>query len=173
MTTGQVIFMLTMHDIETMRSAAGLPSSLVSYFINTSLNKHTALNACMEAVAEKVCLHSHLGETYGSGREQVIRGCISDLNTQAAEQALPNHLSTELCNLLVSSTHRTARARDVASKYLNRLITSFPSLMCDPKLVYAILECLTLLRRACENEYTDEVCISCIVYGSILLMVLL
>ncbi|KIJ17012.1 1-phosphatidylinositol 4-kinase, partial [Paxillus involutus ATCC 200175] len=139
MTTGQVIFMLTMHDIETMRSAAGLPSSLVSYFINTSLNKHTALNACMEAVAEKV-----------------IRGCISDLNTQAAEQALPNHLSTELCNLLVSSTHRTARARDVASKYLNRLITSFPSLMCDPKLVYAILECLTLLRRACENEYTDE-----------------
>ncbi|KAF9246393.1 hypothetical protein BU15DRAFT_85159 [Melanogaster broomeanus] len=131
LTTGQVIF--------TMRSAAGLPSSLVSYFTNTSLNKHAALNACMEAVAEKV-----------------IRGCISDLNTQAAEQALPNHLSYELCDLLVCSTHRTARARDVASKYLNRLITSFPSLMCDPTLVYAILECLTLLRRACENEYADE-----------------
>ncbi|KIK92048.1 hypothetical protein PAXRUDRAFT_830328 [Paxillus rubicundulus Ve08.2h10] len=139
MTTGQVIFVLTMHDIETMRSGAGFPSSLVSYFINTSLNKRAALNACMEAVAEKV-----------------IRCCISDLNTQAAEQALPNHLSTELCNLLVCSTHCTARTRDVASKYLNRLITSFPSLMCDAKLVYAILECLTLLRRACENEYTDE-----------------
>ncbi|KAF9227759.1 hypothetical protein BS17DRAFT_726240 [Gyrodon lividus] len=139
LTTGQVIFVLTMHDIETMRSAAGLPSSLVSYFTNTSLNNHTALNACMEAVAEKV-----------------IRSCVSDLNTQAAEQALPNHLSYELCTLLVCSTHRTARARDVASKYLNRLITSFPSLMCDSTLVYAILECLTLLRRACENEYTDE-----------------
>ncbi|KIJ69126.1 hypothetical protein HYDPIDRAFT_23983 [Hydnomerulius pinastri MD-312] len=139
LSTGQVIFVLTMHDMETMRSAAGLPSSLVSYFTNTSLNKHAALNACMEAVAEKV-----------------IRGCISDLNTQAAEQALPDQLSLELCNLLVCSTHRVARARDVASKYLNRLITSFPSLMCDPTLVYTILECLTLLRRACENEYTDE-----------------
>jgi len=29
--------------------------------------------------------------------------------------------------------------------------------MCDPALVYAILECLTLLRRACENEFIDEV----------------
>jgi phosphatidylinositol 4-kinase len=47
----------------------------------------------------------------------------------------------------------------MASKYLNRLITSFPSLMCDTPLVFAILEVLTLLRRACENEFTDEVCL--------------
>ncbi|KAG8217643.1 hypothetical protein J3R82DRAFT_5796 [Butyriboletus roseoflavus] len=139
LTTGQVIFVLTMHDIETMRSAAGLPSSLVSYFTNPSLNKQNGLNGCMDAVADNV-----------------IRGCSADLNTQAAEQALPYHLSSELCNLLVASTHRIARAREVASRYLNRLITSFPSLMCDATLVYAILECLTLLRRACENEYLDE-----------------
>jgi phosphatidylinositol 4-kinase len=66
-------------------------------------------------------------------------------------------LSVELRSLLVGSTHRVAKARDIASKYLNRLITSFPSLMCDPPLVFAILEVLTLLRRACENEFTDEV----------------
>ncbi|KAG6376278.1 hypothetical protein JVT61DRAFT_2256 [Boletus reticuloceps] len=139
LTTGQVIFLLTMHDIETMRSAAGLPSSLVSYFTNPSLNKQNGLNVCMDAVADNV-----------------IRGCSADLNAQAADQALPYHLSSELCNLLVASTHRIARAREVASRYLNRLITSFPSLMCDSTLVYAILECLTLLRRACENEYLDE-----------------
>ena len=51
---GQVIFVLTMHDIESMRSAAGCPSSLVSWFINDSLNKQQTLNSCMEAVAEKV-----------------------------------------------------------------------------------------------------------------------
>jgi phosphatidylinositol 4-kinase len=28
--------------------------------------------------------------------------------------------------------------------------------MCDPPLVFAILEVLTLLRRACENEFVDE-----------------
>ncbi|KAJ4475685.1 hypothetical protein J3R30DRAFT_3735539 [Lentinula aciculospora] len=139
LSSGQIIFLLTMHDMESMRSAAGLTSSLVSYFINESLNRHPALSACMESIAEKV-----------------IRGCIIDLNTEAAQQALPERLSSELRTLLICSTHRMAKARDVASKFLNRLISSFPSLMCDPPLVFAILEVLTLLRRACDNEFTDE-----------------
>lgn len=55
LSSGQIIFILTMHDIESMRSAAGLTSSLVSYFTNDSINKHPGLSACMESVAEKVC----------------------------------------------------------------------------------------------------------------------
>ena len=51
---GQVIFILAMHDMESMRSAAGLTSSLVSYFTNDSINKHAGLSACMDSVAEKV-----------------------------------------------------------------------------------------------------------------------
>ncbi|KAH9930753.1 atypical/PIKK/PI4K protein kinase [Fomitopsis serialis] len=136
---GQVIFLLCMHDLGNMRSAAGLPSSLVTFFVNNGLNKNASLHACMESVAEKV-----------------IRGCIIELNVQAAKQALPQELPFELRSLLLASTHRIANARDIASRYLNRLITSFPSLMCDPPLVFAILEVLTLLRRACENEFIDE-----------------
>lgn len=45
-----------MHDIERFRSGAGLPASLVTYFVNNSLNKNTNLVQCMEAVAEKVSL---------------------------------------------------------------------------------------------------------------------
>ena len=52
---GQVIFLLVMHDMERLRSAAGLPSSLVTYFANNGLNKNIGLVQCMEAVAEKVC----------------------------------------------------------------------------------------------------------------------
>ncbi|KAI0362486.1 atypical/PIKK/PI4K protein kinase [Trametes cingulata] len=136
---GQILFLLAMHDIESMRSAAGLPSSLVSYFVNKGINKTAALLLCMESVAEKV-----------------IRGSISDLNGQAAKQSLPSGLSQELRALLVASTHRIPKAREIASRYLNRLITSFPSLMCDPPLVCAILEVLTLLRQATENEFLDE-----------------
>ena len=51
---GQIIFLLAMHDVESMRSAAGLPSSLVSFFTNNSLNVNPGLVHCMEAVAEKV-----------------------------------------------------------------------------------------------------------------------
>lgn len=49
-----------MHDMETMRSAAGLSSSLVAYFVNNSLNKHGAMSACMDSIAEKVRIASTL-----------------------------------------------------------------------------------------------------------------
>ncbi|KAG2144576.1 hypothetical protein DEU56DRAFT_790388 [Suillus clintonianus] len=127
---GQVIFLLMMHDVESMRSAAGLPLSLVSYFTNGSLNRQSNISVCMESVADKV-----------------IRRCVGEMNSQALEQALPVHLSEELRKLLVASTHRITRARAIANKFLYNLITSFPSLMCDPPLVYAILECLTLLHE--------------------------
>lgn len=51
---GQIIFLLAMHDIERFRSSSGLPASLVTYFVNNTLNKNVNLVQCMEAVAEKV-----------------------------------------------------------------------------------------------------------------------
>lgn len=51
---GQIIFLLTMHDMETMRSSAGLSSSLVTYFVNSSLNNQNAMSTCMDSIAEKV-----------------------------------------------------------------------------------------------------------------------
>ena len=88
---------------------------------------------------------------------QIITDALVDLNHQARTQSLPGELLGELQVLLTNSTHRVAKARAIASKYLNRLIMFFPSLMCDPPLVFSILEVLTLLRRSCEGEYVDEV----------------
>ena len=81
-----------------------------------------------------------------------------ELSLQAREQSLPESLSKELRALLIGSTHRVSKAREVSFKYLHKLITSFPALLCDPPLVFAILEVLTLLRRAGEEEFIDEVC---------------
>jgi len=50
----EVVFLLTMHDLESFRSAQGLPSSLPSYFTNTDLNRNVSLRGCMESIAEKV-----------------------------------------------------------------------------------------------------------------------
>lgn len=86
-----------------------------------------------------------------------MRGSVNVLNAKASRQVLPTGLSSELRALLIWSTHRVDKARDIALGYLNRLITSFPSLMCSPSLVFAILEVLTLLCKACENEHYDEV----------------
>jgi len=54
LSVGEVIFVLALHDIENLRSAAGQPSSLVQYFTNASINAKAGLLACMDSIAEKV-----------------------------------------------------------------------------------------------------------------------
>lgn len=47
--------------------------------------------------------------------------------------------------------------RAAALRYLDNLLTSFPSLVCDLGVVTVMLELLTVLRHACLDEFTDEV----------------
>lgn len=86
-----------------------------------------------------------------------MRSFVAGLSRKIVDHSLSTELSIELRLLLVASTHRVFKTRDLAMKYLHRLMTAFPSLMCDAPLVFAILDVLTLLRKACEGEFTDEV----------------
>lgn len=90
-----------------------------------------------------------------------MRGLVAGLSRKIVDHTLSAGLSAELRQLLVTSTHRIAKTRELAMKYLHRLISAFPSLMCDAPLVFAVLDVLTLLRKACEGEFTDEVCTFC------------
>jgi hypothetical protein len=79
------------------------------------------------------------------------------ISRKIVQHSISPSLSEELRQLLVASTHRIAKIRELAMKYLQRLITAFPSLLCDPPFIVALLEVLTLMYRACEGELTDEV----------------
>ena len=157
--SAQLIFLLAMYHVEVMRSSAGYPSNLPTYFVNQSVNENENLIVCMESLCDKVRVSSY---SYHSCplylyHKQIIQVAIGELSRQVVEHSLPASVPEELRCLLASSCHRVAKVRDSALKYLNRLISSFPSLMCDEPLVFAILEALTILRRACEGEYLDEV----------------
>ncbi|EJU05379.1 atypical/PIKK/PI4K protein kinase [Dacryopinax primogenitus] len=134
----QVIFLLTMHDVETLRARAVLPSSLPLYFVNEDVN-NSALKPCMDAIADKV-----------------IRGFLVELSRQIVEHSLAKTVSSELRSLLYESCHRIAKVRELAFKYLDKLIIAFPSLMCDQPFCFALLETLTVLRKACEEEFLSE-----------------
>lgn len=58
---GQIIFLLGMYHLETMRSALGKSSNLPSYFVNDSINKHSTLSSCMVAIVDQVsqCTFCH------------------------------------------------------------------------------------------------------------------
>ncbi|GJJ07619.1 hypothetical protein Clacol_001823 [Clathrus columnatus] len=134
-----IIFLMSMHDIEILRLSGSVFSNLSGYFVNSSLNKHPTLGPCMDAIGEKI-----------------MRDCQMNMTRQISEHNLPRKVILELKVLLVHSCHRVSKSREIASRYLNRLITSLPSLMCSAPLVFAILETLTMLRHACEGELIDE-----------------
>lgn len=50
----QVVLLLTMYDVESMRSAAGRPASIMQYFVNSSINQQNDLSACMQVMADRV-----------------------------------------------------------------------------------------------------------------------
>ncbi|KAF8350539.1 hypothetical protein F5887DRAFT_939764 [Amanita rubescens] len=139
LSSGQIIFVLVIHDLEIIRSSAGMTSSLPSYFVNDGLNNHADLSSCMDSVAEKI-----------------MRSCVHELIGKVSQQACPPCLYSELQSLLVYSTHRISKARYIGLKFLNLLITSLPSILCHPPLIFALLDVLTLLKRSCENEFVDE-----------------
>ncbi len=82
---------------------------------------------------------------------------MTALARRVVDHSLGSELTNGLKNLIIWSCHRISKARLTASKYLDRLVTAFPSLMCDSGFVFAILDTLTLLQKACEGQYIDEV----------------
>lgn len=70
---------------------------------------------------------------------------------------LPGSVADEVCSILISCTHRYRKVREVALNYAKQILETFSALLCDRKVVFTLLEILTLLRRSCELQYTDEV----------------
>lgn len=58
--------------------------------------------------------------------------------------------------MLIGTTHRYAKVREVAMRMADTVIKAFAALMCDRQIVFTLLEILTLMRRSCEEEHTVE-----------------
>jgi phosphatidylinositol 4-kinase len=78
------------------------------------------------------------------------------IGAKVVDHNLDKHLSKELRTLLILSCHRIQRTREIAFRLFDRLVTGFPSLMCDSLLVYSMLDILTLLQNACDGDVLDE-----------------
>jgi phosphatidylinositol 4-kinase len=140
MTTPQLTFVAAIHDLEQSRTLSSHPSGMLQYFANDSINKCVPLVGCLTGVANK------LSNVF-----------LKDLSRQAVDHNMPDAVSEEVRKILVACTHRMRKVREVALSYARQVIETFSALMCDRKVVFTLLEILTLLRRACEMQFTDEV----------------
>ncbi|KAJ9109753.1 hypothetical protein QFC19_001983 [Naganishia cerealis] len=113
----QATLIQTVHDLELLRTTNGRPSVILDYFCNDSLND-SPIAGCLEAVADKL-IHAYL----------------SGLSIQVLGHEMPQTVSEEVRKMIVATTHRYAKVRQIAIKYLNAILTSFTALICEDELV--------------------------------------
>lgn len=164
LTFPQLVFLQTFHDLETLRIQADRPSVQLRYFSNASINDSVLLRP-MEIIADQVrylfyqnfgCLKTDLMEFMTF--EQLLRIFLNRMSATVLEHSMQaSVVSEEVRKFMIAATHRYRQVRKVALKHLDAILTSFAALMCDGKIVFVLLEILTLLRRSCEDTLTDEV----------------
>ena len=139
----QVLFLATVYGMESLRAEAGRVSPVLAYFHNEGVNNHAQLYDTLSSIAEKV--NSRF---------------MSHLSERVVSHSMDPAVFPEVCGVVVECAHQYAKNRAVAMRYLNDLFSSFPSLLCNLQVITTLLELLTLLRRACLSEFTDEVSVT-------------
>ncbi|KAF8932770.1 phosphatidylinositol-4- kinase [Dissophora ornata] len=140
LSSAKVVFLLSVYHVETMRSRQGNCSFILKYFMNSVVNDG-GLSTCLEAIAD-----------------QVINVFVSESQIKVLSHSLDDNVRQQVRNLVIGCTHRLKRVSSLSNKWVQRMITSFPQLMCDKALLTLVLELSELLWLSCENEMTDEYC---------------
>ncbi|KAI8595057.1 hypothetical protein EDD21DRAFT_56808 [Dissophora ornata] len=136
----KVVFLLSVYHVETMRSRQGNCSHILRYFMDTGVNDG-GLSVCLESLAD-----------------QAVNVFVSETQATVLAHTLDADVREQVHNLVMGCTHRLKRVSSLATKWVHRLIASFPQLMCDKALLMLVLELSELLWLSCENELTDEYC---------------
>ncbi|MCJ1309185.1 phosphatidylinositol-4- kinase [Agyrium rufum] len=138
LTYPRVIFVLATYTIETLRAECGHCASVLTYFVDPSVNR-TEMGNCVNAVADRVL------STY-----------LRKLLTERASGSLAPFVAKELALILRSCCHRLARVQAVAYSFADRLISQVPSSLCQKSSLFTLLELLTLMWSSCLEEDIDE-----------------
>lgn len=139
MSTPQLAFLLAINDLEEMRTLRYRPSTILQYFCNDSINR-SVLVTPLTGIAIRL-----------------TNVFLKQLSMQVVEHNMPNTVPEQVCKILIACTHRMRKVREVALAYASSILKTFTALLCDRRVVFTLLEILTLMRRSCEMQYTDEV----------------
>ena len=139
LTQAQSALLLVILRVEILRAQAGRPAMMLAYFAHEGLATGP-LATCLSAISDQVnaAYRTHLsGRIADHVLEPVVYGEVGQI-AQYCCQSAPH-------------------ARAAAIHFMSAIVHSFRSLLCEASCVTTLLEILTLLRRACEAQYDDEV----------------
>ncbi|GAA5978734.1 hypothetical protein JCM10908_004462 [Rhodotorula pacifica] len=134
-----VVFLGAMWRLETLRARAGAFSPMFSYYNVPAFTNEAAGAEIIQSIGETV--------------HDVF---ISGLSARVPSHQVEPETYQEVQNLLLQTVAVQEVVRSAALRYLDDLLTSFPSLVCNLGVVTVMLELLTVLRHACLDELTGE-----------------
>ncbi|GES90544.1 phosphatidylinositol 4-kinase [Rhizophagus clarus] len=134
----EITFLLSVYHIEIMRSQMGQCSFILRYFVNQGINT-SKLVGCMEEIGN-----------------QVIEVFIRECSKRAIAHTINENLRNQVHDLMIATCHRLGKVSQLSIKHLDSLMSAFPSLLCDKKLLFLLLELIELVWQSCEAEYLNE-----------------
>ncbi|GAA5845618.1 hypothetical protein JCM9279_006050 [Rhodotorula babjevae] len=138
-TDAQAVFLTTILRVESLRAEAGAFAPVFLYLGVPALGGDSPLADAVQSVGDKV-----------------LSTFSARLSSQAPHHAMDAGAYSQVRAVLLHATNSSASVRATALRYLDNLLSSFPSLVCNLGVVTVMLELLTVLRRACLDEFVDE-----------------
>ncbi|BGP37895.1 Phosphatidylinositol 4-kinase stt4 [Rhodotorula kratochvilovae] len=135
----QAVFLATILRLESLRAEAGAFAPVFLYLGVPALSGDSPLAEAVQSIGDKV-----------------LSVFSARLSSQAPLHALDATAYSQVRAVLLHTTSSVPAVRATALRYLDNLLASFPSLVCNLGVVTVMLELLTVLRRACLDEFVDE-----------------
>lgn len=89
----------------------------------------------------------------------MIEVFIKECSKRAIAHTINENLRNQVHDLMIATCHRLGKVSQLSIKHLDSLMSAFPSLLCDKKLLFLLLELIELVWQSCEAEYLNEVCL--------------
>ncbi|KAG9304177.1 hypothetical protein G9A89_019739 [Geosiphon pyriformis] len=134
----EIVFLLSVYHIETMRSQLGNCSFILRYFVNQGIHD-SKLIGCMEEIGD-----------------QVIKVFITECSRRAIAHTIDEEIRIQVRNMIIGICHRLEKVHRLSIKYVDAIMTCLPSLLCDKELVFLLLELIELVWQSCQAEYLNE-----------------
>lgn len=124
--------------VSSLRARGGDCTATLPYFLESKV-KTSLLNSCMLGVSN-YNVDVYLSKAL-SGRRQDF----------AAPQ-----VAVQLASLLEGCCHRIAKVQSAATAACDRIVSQIPAVLCHKAALFAVLELLSLMWKACLDTETDE-----------------
>ena len=137
--SSKLVFIGAVTLVETLRSEGGRCSLVLDYFDDANLEKSDASGALKTVV------------------ENIIKTFLEVLRIGSFVPGVIAMGQRELRELLIRCCDPVPSVQNLAQRCCDRLISTFPALLCCEGTTYVLLELLTLLWEGCLTQETDLV----------------